>query len=292
MKSKFTGFLLFYFFFVLSVHSQPPGTTYGKILFRVNAGGTEVNSKDTSTVKWGMDHMLAPCPYIDTNVVGNKTYTIPDTIIFNPSVPPNTPVQVFKSERGLDAFKPATIFDWNFNIPAATKVEVRLYFAEIWFSEANKRKFDVQIEGSTVLSDYDIFAEAGSKVGVMKSFIATSDGTLDIDFIKVLQIPKINAIEIIELNDAGALATLNAIHKNRISAYPNPFKDIVSFENLNSTDISLIQIYNAYGKITDTNINYVSGVTSINLSQYPAGTYFIHIETNKGDKETIRIIKQ
>src|SRR5262245_40715772 len=40
---------------------------------------------------------------------------------------------------------------------------VRLHFAEIYWNGANQRKFHVNIKGTRVLTDFDIFATAGAK---------------------------------------------------------------------------------------------------------------------------------
>ena len=44
------------------------------------------------------------------------------------------------------------------------------------------RTFDVEIEGTQVLDDYDIFADVGGATGTVKSFDVTTAGNLDIDF--------------------------------------------------------------------------------------------------------------
>ncbi len=57
--------------------------------------------------------------------------------------------------------------------------------------------FNVTIDGAPALTNYDIVADVGHRVGVMKSFNITSDGTVDIDFTHVIENPLINAIEIV-----------------------------------------------------------------------------------------------
>jgi glucose/arabinose dehydrogenase len=58
---------------------------------------------------------------------------------------------------------------------------VTLYFAEMYFTGAGQRVFDVTLEGQTVLQDFDIFAIAGAATAVRRTFTVTvNDGMLDI----------------------------------------------------------------------------------------------------------------
>lgn len=70
-----------------------------------------------------------------------------------------------------------------------------LHFAEIYggTDEVGQRVFDVFIEGSAVLNDYDITADVGPYKAVAKVFdgIAVNDGFLEITFGKVVQNPKV-----------------------------------------------------------------------------------------------------
>ena len=80
----------------------------------------------------------------------------------------------------------------------AGHVRVRLYFAEIWFTSSGARTFNVSIEGTQVLTGYDIVADVGAFTGVMKSFTVTADSSLDIVLSAVMENPKVSAIEILE----------------------------------------------------------------------------------------------
>jgi len=74
---------------------------------------------------------------------------------------------------------------------------VILHFAEIYFNSPNSRIFDVVVEDTLVLKDYDIYLEAGSFVASSKAFQTTvTDGRLDIEFSATVDAAKISAIEI------------------------------------------------------------------------------------------------
>ena len=53
------------------------------------------------------------------------------------------------------------------------------------------------LDGTTVLTNYDIVADVGDQTGTMKEFDITSDGTVNIDFSHEVENPLINGIEIV-----------------------------------------------------------------------------------------------
>ncbi|HXH18667.1 MAG TPA: malectin domain-containing carbohydrate-binding protein [Chitinophagales bacterium] len=108
---------------------------------------------------------------------------------------------IFKSERNATAF--------SYNIPVANGVyKVRLYFAETYFGAtggnptggAGSRVFHVNIEGTQVLSYFDIFGQAGgAEKAIMREFsnVAVSDGMMNIAFNAVINKAKISGICIV-----------------------------------------------------------------------------------------------
>ncbi len=112
--------------------------------------------------------------------------------------------------------------------------EVKLSFAEIYFSRAGKRIFHVAIEDTMRVRNFDIFAEAGHDFAIDKTFmIHVSDGRLDIDFVPVVENPKISAIQIIGAGSGNFMRKEIAepeMSEPEIPAsfsvsqnYPNPF---------------------------------------------------------------------
>src|SRR5260221_7117328 len=85
---------------------------------------------------------------------------------------------------------------------------VLLHFAELAFQAASTRKFNVAINGTTVLSAFDVFAAAGYKHAIGKAFNATANGSgqIVIAFTQAgADNPFINGIEII--SPSGATLT-------------------------------------------------------------------------------------
>jgi len=63
--------------------------------------------------------------------------------------------------------------------PGAYTVE--LHFADTYNSAPGQRIFNVAIEGTTVLQDFDIIATAGANAAVIRTFdVTVADGVLDI----------------------------------------------------------------------------------------------------------------
>jgi hypothetical protein len=93
----------------------------------------------------------------------------------------------------------------SYNIPLSLgRYRVTLYFAENWdFVDApGIRVFNVDLEASRMLTNFDVFAEAGQRnKAVLKSRdVMVSDGTLNIDFTAVAANPMINAIEVVPID--------------------------------------------------------------------------------------------
>jgi beta-glucanase (GH16 family)/uncharacterized protein YccT (UPF0319 family) len=107
----------------------------------------------------------------DTGFSGGATNAYPDVIdvsgVANPA-----PQSVYRTERWAP---------FTYTIPNLTPgagFNVRLHFAETAFAAAGQRAFNVAINGTTVLANYDIFADAGAEFkATEKVFTATADNT-------------------------------------------------------------------------------------------------------------------
>lgn len=141
---------------------------------RVNAGGPSYI--DPSGPSWSAD----------MNFNGGSTYTTANAISGT-----STPT-LYQSERYGD-------FLYQFNVPNGTYT-VNLKFAEIFMSTPGQRVFNVIINGTTVLPNFDIIAQAGAAFTALdKSFsVPVSTGTLTIQFTSIVNYAKISAIEIIQ----------------------------------------------------------------------------------------------
>jgi hypothetical protein len=86
------------------------------------------------------------------------------------------------------------------SLTAGAQYTVRLHFAELYWTATGKRKFNVIINGTTVLSSFDIYATAGARYkAVVREFTATANasGQIVLNFNTVTDNASIEGIQII-----------------------------------------------------------------------------------------------
>lgn len=259
--------------------------TYGDVLFRVNAGGYEI--EDTEAISWEVDDFDNPSGYTNATETGNKVYTTTEEITLGPSVPAGTPMEIFQYERSVE-FWDIPSLDWTFSVPAGQAVEVRLFFAEIYFDEAT-RVFHIDIDGNRVLSDFNPFTEAGGKnIGIMKAFDVTSDGELNISLVRSANQPNISGIEIVE-KEFEATSTASAYRTaDLVTVFPNPASGIFHL-NTNGRYFEDVQVFNHLGE----EVKNAAAFNVIDLSAEPAGIYFMKVYDHSGKLfQVLRLVKQ
>ncbi|MBT8183331.1 MAG: PKD domain-containing protein [Eudoraea sp.] len=153
--------------------------------------------------------------------------------------------EMFQTERTAS---PPT-FDYQIPVPNGNYTVI-LHFAEIYWGATGggpegigQRIFDVSIENSLVLDNYDINADVGPETPVSKSFnIAISDEELNINFSALtadggVNQPKVSAIEIFVSSSAPPVAVASATPTSGTV----PLE--VSFTGDNSTDDEAVISY-------------------------------------------------
>lgn len=129
----------------------------------------------------------------DSFFTGGTTAATSNTIntsgVNNPA-----PQAVYQSERYGN-------FSYTFpGLQANASYTVRLHFAEFYWSNTGQRVFNVSINGSQVLSNFDIIAAAGgANKAIVEQFNATANGSgqITIQFSTVVDNAKSSGIEII-----------------------------------------------------------------------------------------------
>jgi hypothetical protein len=177
------------------------GTTYYYVVTAVNATGESPNSTQVSATP----SASAPIYQIDsgggatgafvadTYFSGGSTYSVSQTINTT-GVPNAAPMAVYQSLR---------YGNFAYTMPGLTSgasYTVRLHFAETYFTTTGKRVFTVKINGTNVLTNFDIVAAAGSaNKALVKDFTAVADssGKINITFTTVLDNAVVNGVEII-----------------------------------------------------------------------------------------------
>jgi len=157
-----------------------PGPAGDDALYRVNVGGPTFVDDVGNT--WESD---------------DGYYNVGNTTIVNSStaIAGTTNDVLYHSCRWDSSSDPEMMFE--FPVSAGTYT-VRLHFAETYWTQPARRVMDVAIEGTAVLTDYDIVAAVGPLTADVHEFAATvSDGTLNIEFIHNFENPKVSGIEIL-----------------------------------------------------------------------------------------------
>lgn len=198
------------------------GTLGTNVLYRVNAGGALVAAIDGGPDWSADDGTTNPLRNSGSAATGYGTAAGVDS-----TVPSTTPASIFSSER----YDTGTAGDggemaWAFPVAAGATVKVRLYFANRYTgtSTVGARVFDVSLDGSTVLDEFDAVRAAGAdQTGTMREFTVTSDGTVNIDFAHSVENPLVNGIEIIQ---TGLAASGPASSKSK-SVIPNQSPSLV-----------------------------------------------------------------
>lgn len=169
--------------------SAPTDPSY---LYRINAGGAAVPSTDAGPA-WAAD-TSATSPL---RVGGPNSASYSPSVTRSATLPSTTPLSIFDTERWDDTAAPE--MQWNLPVTAGLPIKVRLFFANRYSGTQNpgQRVFDVQLDGATVIDDYDIAADVGHNVGTVKEFTTTSDGTVNIRLTHGVENPLINGIEIV-----------------------------------------------------------------------------------------------
>ena len=176
------------------------------------------NATCTVTPKYQIDtgSSSAVSPFIaDQFFSGGTARTVTNTITTT-GVTNAAPAAVYQTERyGTTTY---TIT----GLTASASYTVRLHFAELFQTAAGKRVFNVLINGTTVLSNFDIFATAGAAFkAVVRDFTATANasGQIVINFNTVTDNATIEGIEIIPAtpNAPPTIATAAAATPNPVS---------------------------------------------------------------------------
>ena len=150
---------------------DPPG------VLRIRCGGPAFT--DSSNRVWAADAYY----------VGGSTYTTTG------SVQATADPGLYLTERTGNAF--------SYKIPALNgEYTVRLHFAEIYWTQAQKRLFNVSSGGLPVLKGFDLCALAGPRTAHVQEHVTTvTNGSLDLAFSAQLDKAKLSAIEVLPVRN-------------------------------------------------------------------------------------------
>ncbi len=190
-----------------------PSTSYSYIVEAANSSGTSSPSNTaTTTTQAGP---CTNCPDViaidsggsaagnfgtDADYSDGSTFST-TSMVGTSGVTNPAPELVYQSER---------YGNFTYTVPglhAGSDYAVRLHFAEIYWTTAGQRIFNVNINGTTVLSNFDIVAAGGAGMAIVKQFTAAADssGQISIQFTTVKDNAKISGIEVQQPSTTAAI---------------------------------------------------------------------------------------
>jgi len=143
--------------------------------------GRSTSYTDTTGKVWSADRAYSVGSWGNT---GGSTYSNSNTISGTPDP------DLYRSERFGN-------FQYQFTVPDGN-YQITLKFAEIYWDAVGQRVFNVDIEGTRVMSTVDLNALVGKNTAYDRTFAVTAnDGVLNIDFRTITDNAKISAIEVV-----------------------------------------------------------------------------------------------
>ncbi len=150
--------------------------------------GIRINSGGSATIS----SFLA-----DTNFSGGNAFTTNSSIDESLATSATAPISVYQSERAGNFNYALT------NLNPGMIYALRLHFAELIYTNSGQRTFNVAINGTQVLTNFDIFAEAGGKnKALAKRFhvAANGSGQISLQFTSVIGQAKLSGLDLITTN--------------------------------------------------------------------------------------------
>jgi fibronectin type 3 domain-containing protein len=180
------------------------GTVYYYVVFAVNSYGQSATSNQASVVPAASGAVVqinagggAVSPFATDQDYDNAGSITTSNTVDTTAVALPAPQSVYQSAHQYGAG------GFTYTIPGLTpsaNYTVRLHFAEINYLYAGIRVFNVSINGTSVLSNFDIVGTAGSwNKAVVEQFntSANSSGNIVVAFTPVTSLPIVNGIEIV-----------------------------------------------------------------------------------------------
>ena len=255
----------------------------GTSVVSIDAGGTAESDSG------GGDNSFVA----DEDYTGGSTYSVTSAITIPASVSATAaPAAVYQSAR-----QGASTYTIS-GLTSGASYSVRLHFAELYFSAAGGREFNVVFNGTTVLTNFDIYATAGAKnTAVVEQFNATanSSGDIVIAFANgAKDQPMVNGIEVISTSTtcsavppAPANFTATATSSSSIG---------LSWTAVTPPANCTVSSYSVYGGTTANPTNLLatvtSGTTYTNTGLAASTTYYYAVKANDSDGASAAALAQ
>ena len=271
------------------------GRTLGSGTNTLVAISTQGSQTHTDTVVWVLANAVnsgggpvgsfAADAYFSGGASSSSTNPIDTSSVSNPA-----PQAVYQTSR---------FGNFTYTFPAlalSSNYMVRLHFADYFWTTANQRVFNVSINGTQVLSNFDIIATAGAPNRAnIQQFLATPDngGQVTVQFTTIINNAQVNGIELIPngpvsnrppvivLNSpVGAAATLNNANSALIldatvtdDGFPEPSNLTMAWTQVAGPGTVIFGSSNV-------------PITTVTFPQ--SGAYILRLTTSDGEFQTIQ----
>ncbi len=190
----------------------------GATVFNVKAEGTNVLSNyDPFVAAGGRD--TARIEDVSTSVSDGGLSLAFDTVQYGAHVSAlkvtrDSTSAAISGTNDSDLYQSArfgTDFSYAVPVSATGDYQVTLSFAETAYAATGKRVFNVAAEGSAVLSNYDLYAQAGANTAKQETFtVNVTDGELDLHFTGITDEALVSGIVVKAVSDNSLVAAIHA----------------------------------------------------------------------------------
>lgn len=248
------------------------------VVYRLSAGGSALNS---SLGQFAADQYFssASSVYINTAPIAGTT----DDALYQK--------ERFSTTGQLSYALPVTNGTYS----------VVLHFAEIFWTRAGQRVFNIGLEGNTVRTNFDIIAKVGPLTATTETFVATvTDGVLNLD----LTVPylsggadqaKLSALEVFSGNilSNGTPKTSNA---TALRVFPNPAVDHFTVAcTVATAQPATLTLFDQLGRAVQNQVVRLQlgdNQVPVQTGQLPNGLYQLTLRTADGLTQRQKVLVQ
>ena len=182
----------------------------------------------------------------------------------------------------------AGVFTYTISgLTSGSQYSVLLHFAETYFTAKGNREFNVAINGTTVLTNLDIYGTVGVNAALLETFTATANSSGDIVIAFSLGAANQPVVSGIEIRDTSVSCTAVPSAPTGLTATPSSSSAIaLSWTAVTPPANCTISSYSVYGStvsgFTPSSANLiasgVAGTTYTNVGLTASTTYYYKVE--------------
>jgi N-acetylneuraminic acid mutarotase len=179
-------------------------------------------------------------------------------------------------------------FSYNIPVPNGT-YRLTLKLAEIYWSAPKVRQFDVLAEGQEIISNLDIYAQAGANLTALdlERTISVTDGELSLEFRTDAENAKLAALVVQKLSTANLISHQQATRPEKAwSLFPNPVTDQATLSfNSENPQAARTELLNSQGhRVWNGNHQTIRGNNTLRIptEKLQPGPYMLRVYLQEG----------